>query len=787
MADLKTALLIALQTTGEERVAKLRQSLVDLGISADKAEDLAAGLDTELKQVADSSGAAEKKSLDLAGALKTMAGAAIVREFFQVNASFESMRKTLELVTGSSEAASAEMAFVRAEANRLGIEVAAAASSYIQLSASAKGTALEGASVREIWSSLVGAMAALGKSAADVDGVVTQLSQGISKGKFELEDLKGVAERIPGFFKLFADALGVTTDELFSMISAGEVTADKLPALAEALGKVQGSTDTANAALGRLKNAWTDAQLALGDTGVLETMTTALKGATIIVAGLWESITLVGKAFGNLAYSMASLDFSGYQQRQQEAVDQARANLARVMESTLGVADASKQAGDAAEQMAVQVAAAAKVQVVDLDEAGIAAKQLAQAYKDLGIQSQEALDEQAARLKTSYDLIVASGAPLAVQSQAWAKYAEAAIAANGGVADSTIRAEAATRGYTLAVDEAGKTTVQLSDKTRQLTLDKERQAETLQRLIATLESEGVALERAGYYMDTLRGGIGTLQSTVDGAIQTMQRLGGATSSIINTARQAVTEATNGSLAALERLERAVDSSATTFQAYFYGIWDAQQKIIDQYNAEHEAMLRMVEGLKEGAINADNLTYSFGLLGAEDLGPLRQAISDAQSRLRSLEADAAATLATMRDELDQLNGEYDDIERRRAEIRQAEILAKIAEARAAGDNKAVADLTEALALLKTISAERIREAAERERAERAERARTGQTARTITGGDAGGVQAGGTASPGATYAAPGATYHITLPVLAGTLDEAARVLQPYLDRAARFRA
>jgi len=405
--DLKTALLIAIQTTGEERVAKLRQSLLDLGISADKAEELARGLDTELTQIANSAGQAEKKSLDLVTALKTVAGAAIVREFFQVNASFESMQKSLELVTGNSASAAQEMAFVRGEANRLGIEVGSAAASYVNLAASAKGTNLEGAATREIWSAVVGTMAALGKSSADVEGAITQLGQGISKGRFELEDLKSIAERIPGFFKLFADQLGVTTEELFAMISAGELTADKLPQLAEALQKLagDGGVDSANASLARLKNTWTDVQLSLGQTGGLEAMTTFIKGATVAIAGLWEFVELTGKSIGNLFYTITSGDFSGYQTRQKQAMAEAKADLDKVIESAFGVKSGLEKAGDAGAKAGNQISSAIQTVVLQGPE-------LAKAWESVT----KRIESAANATKVEYDLRAAN-IKLAVEEQ----------------------------------------------------------------------------------------------------------------------------------------------------------------------------------------------------------------------------------------------------------------------------------------------------------------------------------------------------------------------------------
>lgn len=496
--DLKTALTIALQTQGEERVAKLREALIGLGISADKSEELAGGLDNELRDIANSAGTAEKKSIDLVTALKTLAGAAIVREFFQVNAQFESMQRTLTLVTGSSAAAAQEMAFVKAEANRLGIETASAAASYVNLAASAKGTNLEGAATRQIWSAVVGTMAALGKSSADVEGAITQLGQGISKGRFELEDLKSIAERIPGFFKLFADQLGVTTEELFDMISAGELTADKLPQLAEALQKVAGpdGVEGANASLARLKNAWTDVQLSLGETGGLAAMTTFLKGATVAVATLWEGFEFLGRTVANVAYTLTSLDFAGYRARQKESLDAARGDVSKVIEAMFGAKQAADTAGAAGQQAGQAMAAGARQASVDYKALGdeikaAAAAQsaevgLAQMQTKLGIEQQRTLYEVAkakgdvagqtaaknkiSELEIELSRLQAQAAVAEATASlelAQAKYQEA-LAKNENVAAA--EAELTAAGYTYAAKSAqADITEELISRTGELT------------------------------------------------------------------------------------------------------------------------------------------------------------------------------------------------------------------------------------------------------------------------------------------------------------------------------
>jgi len=84
---------------------------------------------------------------------------------------------------------------------------------------------------------------------------------------------------------------------------------------------------------------------------------------------------------------------------------------------------------------------------------------LAEAFKTLGMQSRADLQKTAKAYQEAFTLIRNSGATLQEQRQAFQKYAEAAITANGGVATSTIQAQAAMYGLQLKTDSAGKAIV----------------------------------------------------------------------------------------------------------------------------------------------------------------------------------------------------------------------------------------------------------------------------------------------------------------------------------------
>ena len=103
-----------------------------------------------------------------------------------------------------------------------------------------------------------------------------------------------------------------------------------------------------------------------------------------------------------------------------------------------------KAVGDAAKGMAADTATAADT-----------AARLAAAYQQMGLQSASALGEAAKSMKGHYEAIKADGtATPAILEAAFRKYAESAIAANGGVASETLKAEAAMRGLSIQSDGA---------------------------------------------------------------------------------------------------------------------------------------------------------------------------------------------------------------------------------------------------------------------------------------------------------------------------------------------
>ena len=283
---------------GQVRLAALRAELAGVDAAAGKTSTVVTGLGASLK-----------------GLVPGLAGIAIAQQFITANVAAESLERTLVQLTGSGEAAAAEVDYLKATANRLGLSVNDASRAYIGLTAAAKGTSLEGAGTRQVFEAVAGSMAKLGKSSADTEGALLAVTQMLSKGVVSMEEWRQqLGERVPGAAKATADAAGLTTTQLDKMIESGKVlSADLLPLLAVGLEKTFGTAGKAEgsvAAWNRLKNAVSETYVMLGNSGLWQGTITALGWANEIVRGLSGAFELLGKSIGITLAALVNFDFS---------------------------------------------------------------------------------------------------------------------------------------------------------------------------------------------------------------------------------------------------------------------------------------------------------------------------------------------------------------------------------------------------------------------------------------------------------------------------------------------
>ena len=139
-----------------------------------------------------------------------------------------------------------------------------------------------------------------------------------------------------------------------------------------------------------------------------------------------------------------------------------------------------------------------------IDKATPGVNSVREAMQLLGVTSEESLRKTAASFKDAYDTMARDGTRSARElSEAFKKAAEAAIAANKGVAPAWVEGQAAVRGYRVEVDAAGKSTLVSADAVDRAgrshnqaakNIDTHRTA--LERLNAEKEREIAALEKA---------------------------------------------------------------------------------------------------------------------------------------------------------------------------------------------------------------------------------------------------------------------------------------------------
>lgn len=402
MADLTKTVAIIFE--GEDKTSAVL-SKIEGGLKGVDAEAKgAAGGLQRIGDGADGLGRAGANVTSLANAIKGLAIAAVVTEFISANVALEKFEKTMTVATGSTSAAAEEFDYVRGVAGRFGVELLDTADAYAKFSASAKGTALEGEGAKLIFEGFVGTMSRLGASSADVSGALVQLGQGVSKGKFELDDLKSIAERIPGFFAAFAESLGVSTGELYDLISAGKIGSKELLIFSDTLrGGLAGvDFDGFAASSARFKNAISEAYLQIGQVGVFDLFTKGVQIGTAAITGLGAGLGALGEIIGATAAALVSGDWSGFGDAVAEAMDKAGDKTRGARDAMLGLEDQSKSAGEAGEGAGKRIAEG-------MDEGAVAAAEVDKAFADvdkalkaLGIDPKKFVDP-IAEVKKAFD------------------------------------------------------------------------------------------------------------------------------------------------------------------------------------------------------------------------------------------------------------------------------------------------------------------------------------------------------------------------------------------------
>jgi lambda family phage tail tape measure protein len=209
------------------------------------------------------------------------------RSINETGMAFQGVNTALVSITGSSKNAADEMAYLESESERLGLNLLEISKSYMQITAAAKGSNLEGQASRDIFTSIAEAATVLQLSTDQTSGAIRAITQIMSKGKVQAEELRGqLGERLYGAFQLAARGMGITTAELDKMLEQGKVIADDfLPKFAAEIRKTFGdgvpeASKNARAELNRFNNAILEIERSIATGGFIDGMTEGYRTLT---------------------------------------------------------------------------------------------------------------------------------------------------------------------------------------------------------------------------------------------------------------------------------------------------------------------------------------------------------------------------------------------------------------------------------------------------------------------------------------------------------------------------
>jgi len=179
----------------------------------------------------------------------------------EYSANLGKLRIALQGVTTSQAEYQQSLAFIQQTTKDFAIPQEVVTRQFTKLQASVQGAGGNVEDTKTAFNGIVAAVRATGGSLADVDAALTATAQVFSKGKVSAEELRQqIGERLPGAFTLFAEAIGMTPQELDKALEKGQVSLQDFQKFAEAIFKRYGENakiiaDSPKSAGDRLKVA----------------------------------------------------------------------------------------------------------------------------------------------------------------------------------------------------------------------------------------------------------------------------------------------------------------------------------------------------------------------------------------------------------------------------------------------------------------------------------------------------------------------------------------------------
>lgn len=220
----------------------MRQAGSDAGSAAPQVNRLAMALGAVVSAAAKAGAATNPLRAfknELVAMIAASAGLYAIKEqlesIWQAGTDLAANQSKFATAFGGIEEGSRQLNYAREVALNLKLPLGTLTKSYADLALAAKGTALEGKGAQDVFVAFAQTARVNGSSADDLGGVFRALTQIMSKGKVQAEELRGqLGDRMPGAMQLMAEGLGITTEKLDKMMEKGELTRETLLNMAAA-------------------------------------------------------------------------------------------------------------------------------------------------------------------------------------------------------------------------------------------------------------------------------------------------------------------------------------------------------------------------------------------------------------------------------------------------------------------------------------------------------------------------------------------------------------------------
>lgn len=233
--------------SGNSSLAALPGVLANAGGAADGAEPKVSKLRTAMIGLLGAVNSLASKTNPLGGlssSIVSLVGASVglygikdqLDKILDAGLALDGNKQRFTSAFGSIEAGNKELDYAREVATNLKLPINDLAKGYSRLALAAQGTSLEGEGARKIFEGFAQSTRVNQTSVADLEGVFTALTQIISKGTVQMEELRQqLGDRLPGALKLLATGIGVSDKELNNLVSKGMLTRDVLVNMAQAI------------------------------------------------------------------------------------------------------------------------------------------------------------------------------------------------------------------------------------------------------------------------------------------------------------------------------------------------------------------------------------------------------------------------------------------------------------------------------------------------------------------------------------------------------------------------